>query len=67
MDTWLSKMSLLQQQENSSVLSQSMNYPPKPSLELVLKPVQHPTTTNASAEGIKISGFSEGENGLLVK
>lgn len=67
MDTWLSKMSLLQQQENSSGLSQSMNYPPKPSLELVLKPVQHPTTTNASAEGIKISGFSEGENGLLVK
>lgn len=67
METWLSKMSLLQQQENSSGLSQSMNYPAKPSLDLVLKPVQHSTTTNASAEGIKISGFSEGGNGLLVK
>ena len=67
METWLSKMSLLQQQENSSGLSQSMNYPAKPSLDLVLKPVQHSTTTNASAEGIKISGFSEGVNGLLVK
>lgn len=67
METWLSKMSLLQQQENSSGLSQSMNYPAKPSLDLVLKPVQHTTTSNASAEGIKISGFSEGGNGLLVK
>ena len=67
METWLSKMSLLQQQENSSGLSQSMNYPAKPSLDLVLKPVQHTATSNAAAEGIKISGFSEGGNGLLVK
>ena len=67
MDTWLSKMSLLQQQENASGTSQSANYPPKPSLELVVKPVQHTVTTNASAEGIKISGFNEGDNGLLVR
>jgi len=67
MDTWLSKMSLLQQQENSSGVSQSMNYPAKPSLDLVLKPVQHTVSTNATAAGIKISEFSEGENGLLVK
>ncbi len=67
METWLSKMSLLQQQENSSGVSQSMNYPVKPSLDLVLKPVQHTVSTNATAAGIKISEFSEGENGLLVK
>ena len=67
MDTWLSKMSLLQQQENATGTSQSANYPPKPSLELVVKPVQHTVTTNASAEGIKISGFNEGDNGLLVR
>ena len=67
MDTWLSKMSLLQQQENATGASQSANYPPKPSLELVVKPVQHTVTTNASAEGIKISGFNEGDNGLLVR
>ena len=67
MDTWLSKMSLIQQQENATGASQSANYPPKPSLELVLKPVQHTVTTNASAEGIKISGFNEGDNGLLVR
>ena len=67
MDTWLSKMSLLQQQENATGTSQSANYPPKPSLELVVKPVQHTVTTNASVEGIKISGFNEGDNGLLVR
>lgn len=67
MDTWLSKMSLIQQQENATGASQSANYPPKPSLELVVKPVQHTVTTNASAEGIKISGFNEGDNGLLVR
>ena len=67
MDTWLSKMSLLQQQENATGTSQSANYPPKPSLELVVKPVQHTVTTNASAEGIKISGFNEGDNGLLIR
>ena len=67
MDTWLSKMSLIQQQENTTGTSQSANYPPKPSLELVVKPVQHTVTTNASAEGIKISGFNEGDNGLLVR
>ena len=67
MDTWLSKMSLIQQQENATGASQSANYPPKPSLELVVKPVQHTITTNASAEGIKISGFNEGDNGLLVR
>ena len=67
MDTWLSKMSLLQQQENSSGLSQSMNYPAKPSLELVLKPIQNTPSTNASASGIKISGFNAGDNGLLIK
>lgn len=67
MDTWLSKMSLIQQQENATGTSQSANYPPKPSLELVVKPVQHTVTTNASAEGIKISGFNEGDNGLLVR
>ena len=67
MDTWLSKMSLIQQQENATGASQSANYPPKPSLELVVKPVQHTVTTNASVEGIKISGFNEGDNGLLVR
>lgn len=67
MDTWLSKMSLLQQQENATGTSQSANYPPKPSLELVVKPLQHTVTTNASAEGIKISGFNEGDNGLLIR
>ena len=67
MDTWLSKMSLIQQQENATGASQSANYPPKPSLELVVKPVQHTVTTNASTEGIKISGFNEGDNGLLVR
>lgn len=67
MDTWLSKMSLLQQQENTTGTSQSANYPTQPSLELVLKPVQHTVTTNVSAEGIKISGFNEGDNGLLVR
>ena len=67
MDTWLSKMSLIQQQENATGTSQSANYPPKPSLELVVKPVQHTVTTNASAEGIKISGFNEGDNGLLIR
>ena len=67
MDTWLSKMSLLQQQENATGTSQSANYPPKPSLELVVKPVQHTVTTVASAEGIKISGFNEGDNGLLIR
>ena len=67
MDTWLSKMSLIQQQENATGTSQSANYPPKPSLELVVKPVQHTVTTNASAEGIKINGFNEGDNGLLVR
>ncbi len=67
MDTWLSKMSLLQQQENATGTSQSANYPPKPSLELVVKPIQHTVTTNASAEGIKISGFNEGDNGLLIR
>ena len=67
MDTWLSKMSLIQQQENATGTSQSANYPPKPSLELVVKPVQHTVTTNASAEGIKISGFNEGGNGLLIR
>ena len=67
METWLSKMSLLQQQENSSGLSQSMNYPTKPSLDLVLKPIQHSVSTNATASGIKISGFNEGADGLLVK
>ena len=67
MDKWLSKMSLLQQQENATGTSQSANYPPKPSLELVVKPVQHTVTTNASAEGIKISGFNEGDNGLLIR
>ncbi len=67
MDTWLSKMSLIQQQENATGASQSANYPPKPSLELVVKPVQHTVTTNASAEGIKISGFNEGDNGLLIR
>ena len=67
MDTWLSKMSLIQQQENATGASQSANYPPKPSLEVVVKPVQHTGTTNASAEGIKISGFNEGDNGLLVR
>ena len=67
MDTWVSKMSLIQQQENATETSQSANYPPKPSLELVVKPVQHTVTTNASAEGINISGFNEGDNGLLVR
>lgn len=67
MDTWLSKMSLIQQQENATGTSQSANYPPKPSLELVVKPVQHTVPTNASAEGIKISGFNEGDNGLLIR
>ena len=67
MDTWLSKMSLLQQQENTTGTSQSANYPTQPSLELVLKPVQHTVTTNVSAEGIKISGFNEGDNGLLIR
>lgn len=67
METWLSKMSLLQQQENSSGLSQSMNYPAKPSLQLVLKPIQHTVSTTATATAIKISEFNEGENGLLVK
>ena len=67
MDTWLSKMSLLQQQENATGTSQSANYPPKPSLELVVKPIHHTVTANASAEGIKISGFNEGDNGLLIR
>ncbi len=67
MDTWLSKMSLIQQQENATGTSQSANYPPKPSLELVVKPIHHAVTTNASAEGIKISGFNEGDNGLLIR
>ena len=67
MDTWLSKMSLLQQQENTTGLSQSLNYPQKPALELVLKPIQNSPTTHATASGIKISSFSAGDNGLLIK
>ena len=67
METWLSQMSLLQQQENTTGLSQAANYPQKPSLEVVLKPLQHTNTTTASASGIKISGFTEGNDGLLVK
>ncbi len=67
METWLSQMSLLQQQENTTGLSQAANYPQKPSLEVVLKPLQHTSTTTASAAGIKISGYSEGNDGLLVR
>ena len=67
METWLSQMSLLQQQENTTGLSQAANYPQKPSLEVVLKPLQHTSTTTASASGIKISGYSEGTDGLLVR
>jgi len=67
METWLSQMSLLQQQENTTGLSQAANYPQKPSLEVVLKPLQHTSTTTASASGIKISGFTEGNDGLLVR
>ena len=67
METWLSKMSLLQQQENTSGLSQAANYPDKPSLELVLKPVNNTSSHSASAEGISISGFNKGAGGLLIK
>ena len=67
METWLSQMSLLQQQENTTGLSQAANYPQKPSLEVVLKPLQHTSTTTASASEIKISGFNEGNDGLLVR
>ena len=67
METWLSKMSLLQQQENTSGLSQAANYPVKPSLELVLRPVKHTSSPSASAENISISGFNKGANGLLIK
>ena len=67
METWLSQMSLLQQQENTTGLSQAANYPQKPSLEVVLKPLQHTNTTTASASGIKVSGFTEGNDGLLVR
>lgn len=67
METWLSKMSLLQQQENTSGLSQTANYPDKPSLELVLKPVNNTSSPSASAEGISISGFNKGAGGLLIK
>jgi hypothetical protein len=67
MEIWLSKMSLLQQQENTSGLSQAANYPDKPSLELVLKPVNNTSSPSASAEGISISGFNKGADGLLIK
>ena len=67
METWLSKMSLLQQQENTSGLSQAANYPEKPSLELVLKPVNHTPSPSSSAESISISGFNKGAGGLLIK
>ena len=67
METWLSKMSLLQQQENSSGLSQAINYPDKPSLELVLPPVEHAVSTAANTDNISISGFEKGDGGLLVK
>ena len=67
METWLSQMSLLQQQENTTGISQAANYPQKPSLEVVLKPLHHTSTTTASASGIKISGFTEGNDGLLVR
>jgi hypothetical protein len=67
LDTWLTQMSLLQQQENTTGLSQVANYPDKPSLEVVTKPLQHTGTTTASASGIKISGYSEGVDGILVR
>ena len=67
METWLSKMSLLQQQENTSGLSQAANYPDKPSLELVLPPVEHAVSTAANTDNISISGFEKGDNGLLLK
>jgi hypothetical protein len=67
METWLSKMSLLQQQENTSGLSQAANYPEKPSLELVLKPVNHTSSPSSSSESISISGFNKGAGGLLIK
>ena len=69
LSTWYTQMSLLQQQENSSGLSQAANYPPKPSLELIPEPILNTIDVGSllsSAEGLTISGFEKGNNGLLI-
>jgi hypothetical protein len=69
LSAWYTQMSLLQQQENSSGLSQAANYPAKPSLELIPEPILNTVDVGAllsTAEGLNISGFEKGNNGLLV-
>jgi hypothetical protein len=69
LSAWYTQMSLLQQQENSSGLSQAANYPAKPSLELIPEPILNTVDIGpllSTAEGLNISGFEKGNNGLLV-
>lgn len=66
---WYAKMSLLQQLENTSAVSQAANYPIKPSLELVRQPILNSLSLDAvaqTAEGLIIPGFQKGDGGLLV-
>tara|TARA_B110000459_G_scaffold58957_1_gene66157 strand:+ start:1671 stop:2840 length:1170 start_codon:yes stop_codon:yes gene_type:complete len=69
MSEWYSKMGLLQQVENTIAVSQADKYPLKPALQLILEPVLNATDPGnllSSAEALKISGFQNGNNGILV-
>ena len=67
---WYTKMSLLQQQENTGGVSQSQNYPIKPCLEYVPTPIMHSLDVqnlSSTVESLKIPGFQNGKTGIMVK
>ena len=69
MSIWYGKMSLLQQQENTSGVSQTASYPIKPYLKHVPSPIMNSISVenlSSTLEGISIPGFQKADGGLLV-
>lgn len=69
MSTWYGQMSLLQQQENTSGISQTASYPIKPYLKYIPSPIMNSISVenlSSTSESLNIPGFEKGEGGLLV-
>ncbi len=69
MSTWYGQMSLLQQQENTSGISQTASYPIKPYLKYIPSPIMNSISVenlSSTSESLNIPGFEKGGGGLLV-
>lgn len=69
MSTWYGQMSLLQQQENTSGISQTASYPIKPYLKYIPSPIMNSISVenlSSTSGSLNIPGFEKGGGGLLV-